>query len=552
MLLVSTALSIIAPLFLKSIIDEGILGKNMNILTRSSIFYFALYLVMFYINYKLAIIMEKLGQNIMIRIKSDTFNKILKKPYSFFQENTEGTLISRVENDGESIRQLFTSNTITLISDSLMLIGIIFIMLKINAKLFLYILIFIIPFLLLTVILYSKFARPLFKKFREAIAKLSSFVVEYFKGMEIVKIFNRLDIVKNKLKDLNHYYYKTGFTAEALNIYFYNSITMLQIIGIAIILWFGGKLVLIGAATFGTLVLFINYMRQFFQPILRLANQIGFIEKAKASSERIFELQKDMDNLEFKGERNPTFENIIEFKNVCFSYDKKKEVLKNINLTIKTGSKIAIVGRTGGGKTTLIKLLLKLISPDKGEILIDGINIGDINTEKWRKFIGYISQDIFLFPGTLLDNLKFFDNSVSQSKVLNMCKKIGIMDIIERTDKGLNSRVSEGGKNFSKGEQQLLNIVRASIFKPKIFILDEATSTIDAKYEKKIVDALKYIAKDTTMIAIAHRISTIKDSQTIFVIRNGEIVERGTHTELLAKGNIYKNYSDIMENNNEG
>ncbi|MCK5399019.1 ABC transporter ATP-binding protein, partial [bacterium] len=512
LLIITSGLSIIAPVFIKYIIDLGIMGRDVSILMNSTISYFLIYILSFYLSFRVSILMEGVGQDIMVRLKSDAFLSILKKKVDFFSDNPEGKLISRVENDGESVRQLFSANTIRLVADVLLLIGMLLVMFLINARLFLYLLVSVVPLLIVLVYVYSRLSRPRWLKFRKVVADLSSYVVEYFKGMELVKSFDRIGFIKKSLTALDGRYLKTGFHAEVLNIVFFNIITFIQILGFSVVLWFGGKMVASGAATMGTLVLFITYIRQFFEPIMSLSFQLSFIEKAKASSQRLFELNVEDNRHEYLGTKVKDFCSNIEFKSVDFSYDHEKSVLNNIDLTIEKGQRVALVGRTGGGKSTIIKLILKLIKPDEGKIFIDGVDLFEMDTVLWRKKVGYISQNIFLFPGKLIDNLRMFDEGISGDDIMQTVDLLGLNPLFAQFPDGLDTQVSEGGKNFSRGEQQLLNIVRAVTGNPELLIMDEATSTIDAKYERQIVEALRRISKDTTMISVAHRISTINDA----------------------------------------
>ena len=551
LLIVTSGLSIIAPVFIKYIIDFGIMGRDVSILMNSTISYFLIYILSFYLSFRVSILMEGVGQDIMVRLKSDAFLSILKKKVDFFSENPEGKLISRVENDGESVRQLFSANTIRLVADVLLLIGMLLVMFLINARLFLYLLVSVVPLLIVLVYVYSRLSRPRWLKFRKVVADLSSYVVEYFKGMELVKSFDRIGFIKKSLTALDDRYLKTGFHAEVLNIVFFNIITFIQILGFSVVLWFGGKMVASGAATMGTLVLFITYIRQFFEPIMSLSFQLSFIEKAKASSQRLFELNVEDNRHEYLGTKVKDFRSNIEFKSVDFSYDHEKPVLNNIDLTIEKGQRVALVGRTGGGKSTIIKLILKLIKPDEGKIFIDGVDLFEMDTVLWRKKVGYISQNIFLFPGKLIDNLRMFDEGISGDDIMQTVDLLGLNPLFAQFPDGLDTQVSEGGKNFSRGEQQLLNIVRAVTGNPELLIMDEATSTIDAKYERQIVEALRRISKDTTMISVAHRISTINDADKIFVLEEGGITHSGSHKELLGSSDIYRRYTSILEGNNE-
>ncbi len=551
LLIVTSGLSIIAPVFIKYIIDFGIMGRDVSILMNSTISYFLIYILSFYLSFRVSILMEGVGQDIMVRLKSDAFLSILKKKVDFFSDNPEGKLISRVENDGESVRQLFSANTIRLVADVLLLIGMLLVMFLINARLFLYLLVSVVPLLIVLVYVYSRLSRPRWLKFRKVVADLSSYVVEYFKGMELVKSFDRIGFIKKSLSALDGRYLKTGFHAEVLNIVFFNIITFIQILGFSVVLWFGGKMVASGAATMGTLVLFITYIRQFFEPIMSLSFQLSFIEKAKASSQRLFELNVEDNRHEYLGTKVRDFRSNIEFKSVDFSYDHEKSVLNNIDLTIEKGQRVALVGRTGGGKSTIIKLILKLIKPDEGKIFIDGVDLFEMDTVLWRKKVGYISQNIFLFPGKLIDNLRMFDEGISSDDIMQTVDLLGLNSLFEQFPDGLDTQVSEGGKNFSRGEQQLLNIVRAVTGNPELLIMDEATSTIDAKYERQIVEALRRISKDTTMISVAHRISTINDADKIFVLEEGGITHSGSHKELLRSSDIYRRYTSILEGNNE-
>ncbi|OGC40085.1 hypothetical protein A2Y85_01945 [candidate division WOR-3 bacterium RBG_13_43_14] len=478
------------------------------------------------------------GQMIMHLIRSRVFAKLQLLGLSFFDRNPVGRLVTRATNDVEAINEAFTQVFVRFFKDIFLLIGIIIIMLFINVRLAL--ISFTITPLLLFITFYFRIrARNIYRIVRTKLAKLNAVLQENLSGMRIIKIFRREKEKLRQFDAVNQEYLKANFNQVLLMSFFRPTIEIVSSFGIGLILYFGGIQVITGKISLGVLVAFIAYIEMFFRPIRELTESYTTLQSAMASSERIFLLLDEPVQVKSKEKaiHDITPKGNIIFKNVWFKYD-RDWVLKGVSLNVKAGERIAIVGPTGSGKTSIINLLSRLYEFQKGQILIDGIDIQDIDLSTLRRMIGVVPQDVFLFAGDIKSNIRL-GLPIDDLEVSEIASRINANAIIERFPKGYDENVAERGVTFSTGERQLLAFARALAFNPKILVLDEATANIDAETEKLIQDGLQKLTEGRTSIIIAHRLSTVKEADRILVVLHGEIVESGRHEELIKARGIY-------------
>lgn len=491
-------------------------------------------------NYLQIYLSQYTGQLFMHTIRSRVFKKLQSLHLAFFDRNPVGRLVTRATNDVEAINEAFTQVFARLTKDILLLIGIIAIMLAINLRLAL-ICFVVIPILVVVTFYFRLRARNIYRLVRTKLAKLNARLQENLSGIRVIRIFTK---EKDNLADfdnVNKEYLAANLKQVILMSFFRPLIEIISSLGIGLVLYYGGGSVITGKVSLGVLVAFISYVEMFFRPIRELTESYTLLQSAMASSERIFLLldekvditakEKAIDISKLRGK--------IEFKNVWFKYE-KDWVLKNISFRVCSGEHVAFVGPTGSGKTSIINLISRLYDIQKGSILIDGIDIKDIMLPALRSQIGVVPQDIFLFAGDIKSNIRL-NLPLSDERVEEIATYINADRIIRRFPNAYDEDVAERGVTFSTGERQLLSFARALAFDPRILVLDEATANIDAETEKLIQNGLDKLLKGRTAILIAHRLSTIKDVDRIYVIQGGEIVEVGSHQELIAKKGVYYN-----------
>ncbi|UCD20177.1 MAG: ABC transporter ATP-binding protein, partial [candidate division WOR-3 bacterium] len=390
----------------------------------------------------------------------------------------------------------------------------------------------------------EKHARSVYVNLRKTIAEINGFVVETVKSLNVVQVFQQQDNFVSKIHRMGQDKYRYDMKALSLWYRIWLFVELGEIIGIVLVLGFGGIWALAGMISIGTLYLFISYITRLFVPLRGLSDQINVIERAFAAAERVFKILSIKE--EFRvGEKHALreFEHAIEFKDLSFYYEDKNWVLKNLNFRIAKGERIALVGETGGGKTSIISLLLKYYSPQDGDILIDGTPLADIERHSLRSRIGFVPQDVILFPGSILENLRLFDSSIPDDQIFDAAKRAKIHERISILPDGYGTNIVEQGINLSFGERQLISYTRALVFDPEILILDEATSSVDPQSERLIQQGLKELLKGRTAIIIAHRLTTTRLADRVLVIHKGKLVEEGKHGDLLReKGHYYKMY----------
>ncbi|MDY0235137.1 MAG: ABC transporter ATP-binding protein [Gudongella sp.] len=504
------------------------------------IFAFSIF-INFLLSYIQIYILNYTSQKIIFNIREELFNHIQSLSIHYFDNNPIGRLVTRVTNDTETLNEMYTSVLVNLFKDFFLLGGIMIVMIKIDLQLAL-LSFSLIPVIILISIYFRKYIREIYRLSRLQLAKINSSLNENISGMQTIQLFNKESKFFKNFDMLNKEYLNIQRKEIKYFAIYRPSIEVLRSLGIALLIYFGGGKAISGIIEFGVLYLFINYLQRFFEPILDLTEKYNILQSAMASSERIFQII-DLDD-KIKNIDNPVvFKKIkgrIEFKNVWFAYTDKDWVLKDINFIIEPGQSIAIVGATGAGKTSIINLITRFYDIQKGEILIDGVNIKNIDKESLRRHVGVVLQDVFIFTGTIKDNIRLNSN-INDDSIIEISKYINCHEFITKLPNSYDEPVMERGSTLSSGQKQLLSFARTLVYNPDILILDEATSNIDTDTEQLIQDALFKLTKDRTSIAIAHRLSTIQHSDNIIVLKDGIIKELGNHQELLIKRGLYYN-----------
>ena len=480
------------------------------------------------------------GQKIIFKIREDVFRHIESRSVAYFDKNPVGRLVTRVTNDIENLNDMFTSVLVSSLSDIFIILGVIIIMLSQNVFLTLISLI-VLPIILVAALVFRKRVRIVYREGRAVLAKINSSLNENIMGMKTIQVFKKEDLIYERFDRDNSRYLQLNRAEVRANAMFGPTVEILRSLSIAALIYIGGGEVLRGQIPFGVLYMFTEYVGKLFKPILDLTEKYGILQSALSSSERIFTILDDNQMIENTDEpvSMANLQGKIEFKDVSFAYEGENYVLKDLNFTINPGEKVAFVGETGAGKSSIINLITRFYECQKGEILIDGVNIKDYDKFELRKNIGTVLQDVFLFSGTISDNIRLGDKTISDEEVKKAAEFVNASHFIERLPYKYEEVINESGATISNGERQLLSFARTLAKEPKILILDEATSNIDTETEVLIQDALKKIMEGRTSIAIAHRLSTIYHSDKIIVIHRGRLAEEGTHRELIQKDGIY-------------
>jgi len=395
--------------------------------------------------------------------------------------------------------------------------------------------------------LFKENVRVSFEDVRTQVAKLNTFVQEHIQGMQIVQIFNREQKELNNFKLINNEHRKAHIRSVFYYSVFFPVVEIVAAISTALIVWYGSKGVMNGGTSIGTMIAFIMYIGMFFRPIRQLADRFNTLQMGMVASERIFKLLDDTDNIEPTG--NTILEKVegeIEFNDVWFGYHPNEYVLKGINIKVGKGKTLALVGATGAGKSSIINLLSRFYEIEKGEILIDKKNLSDLEIRSVRKHISVVMQDVFLFSGSVMDNIRLYNKNISEEKIIETAKMLGAHHFIDKLPNGYLQDVHERGATLSVGQRQLISFVRAMVTDPSVLILDEATSSVDNETEMAIQEAIKKMMKGRTSIVIAHRLSTVQFADEIVVLEKGEIVERGSHAQLIQLNGYYKRLYDLQ------
>ena len=505
-----------------------------------SLWFLATITLGFIFNYIQVYILYYTGQKIIYNMRKELFTHLQKLSLSFFDKNPVGRLVTRVTNDIENLNEMYTGVLVNLFKDVFLLVGIIAVMLKMNYKLAL-VSFTVLPLILIAAAIFRLKAREAYRLVRVKLAKINATLSENISGMRIIQIFKKEDFKYREFEDINKEHWSASMKELFVFAVFRPSMDLIYSLALALLIWYGGANVLGGALTFGVLFAFINYIDSFFKPIMDLTEKFNILQSAMASSERVFLLLDEEEGIKnIEAPINPgKINGEIEFKNVWFAYKDENWVLRDVSFKIKPGETAAFVGATGAGKTSIISLISRLYDIQKGEILIDGKNIKDIDKYELRKQVGTVLQDVFLFTGDITGNIRLNSSQISEETVKEVAKYVNADRFIERLPLGYHEEVMERGATLSSGQRQLLAFARALAFDPSILVLDEATSNIDTETEILIQDAINKVIRNRTTIVIAHRLSTIQHADNIIVLHKGKVREIGNHQELLDNKGMY-------------
>lgn len=545
-MLVSVVYYIVSPLIVGRI-GELIKDKfELPQLFTLVAFYGVSLLVSLVCTYFQAIILQKTGQKIISGLRRDTFSHIESLSHAQLHKIPTGKLVTRVTNDTNAVSFLFTNILINLIKNVIMIVGVTVAMLLVNYELSLMVICFM-PFIFLFTLIFRKYSRRAYRRVKDCTTDMNTFLSENLSGMKIIHIFNREERKKNEFESRNKALGKAKWGEIFVFSIFRPVIYMLYISSVLALFYLAGRgylknTVFLGQTiSVGTLVTFYMYISTFFNPIQNLAEMFNWLQSALASAEKIFTVQDIVPEVvDLEGAIEA--ENIrgeIEFKNVWFAYEDENWVLKDVSFKIDAGKTVALVGATGSGKTTILSLLCRNYDIQKGEILLDGVNIKNYTVSSLRSCFGQMLQDVFLFSGTIRSNIVLRREDVTDDEINEACRYVNADVFINRLEKGLDDEVRERGNNFSTGERQLLSFARTILQRPKVMILDEATANIDTETERLIQDSLSKMMNIGTMLIVAHRLSTIKSADTIIVMSGGCKIEEGSHEELLKAGGRY-------------
>lgn len=526
-------------------------GRYAGLMTIVGAFFVSL-LLAFVTSYFQIYVMAYVGQRVMFDLRMEIFRHLQKKEVAYFDRNPVGRLMTRLTSDVEVLNETFTSGVVAIFHDLFTLVGIMVLLCVLNLQLAI-VTFTALPFLFVATMIFRARVRQSYRAIRKRVAAINAFLQENITGMNVVQIFNREKAQYEQFDRRNRSLYDGHIETVVAHSVFYPTIELFSAVAIALILWYGGGGVLKGMITFGALVAFLQYAQRFYQPIMDLSEKYDILQSAMASSERIFGLLDSGPRIDDPAtpKRIPADPAPVVFDNVSFAYDRGDEVLHNVSFTVGAGEKVAIVGYTGSGKTTIISLLSRFYDVERGRILIDGTDIREYAQRDLHRYIATVLQDVFLFSGDIAHNIHLGDRNISDEKMREISRYINADKFINKLPSQYEEKVGERGRTLSVGERQLLSFARALVYEPRILVLDEATSSVDTDTEYLVQDALKKFMSGRTSIVIAHRLSTIRFVDRIIVLHKGRIVEEGTHRELLARGGHYSKLYELQYKDQE-
>lgn len=542
-----TAFDLYRPMLVGDAIDTFGANGDYDVIIATAIKYAVVLALSFAFNVAQTWILQKTGQNIILQMRKDLYRHIQSLGSRYFDITPVGKLVTRVTNDVEALNEMYSGILVQLFRNIVKIVGLAGVMLVLDVRLAA-ISFVLMPLVIGLTVLCQKIARNIYRLYRTRLTDINTFLSEHLSGMKIIQIFGRQERKFEEFHDKNTKLYKAFYREMLMYAVFRPLIYILSILSLMIVLWFGSKNVFDEIISVGTLYIFSNYIRSFFDPIQELAEQFSTLQSSIASAEKIFTV---MDEDEFIPEvENPKqpdkITGKIEFDHVWFAYDGENYVLKDVSFVINPGEKVAFVGATGAGKSSILNLIGRYYDIQKGHIYIDGIDIRQLSKKQLRSAIGQMQQDVFIFEGDVAYNIRLNDDDITDAQVRAAAEYVNASHFIEKLPQGYHEPVTERGATFSAGERQLLSFARTLAHNPSILVMDEATANIDTETEILIQEALEKLMDGRTTIMVAHRLSTIQHADCIMVMHKGRICERGTHRELLEQDGIYRKLYELQ------
>lgn len=544
--IVLAVISPVRPWLIQVTVDKYIRGGWMNAVILITVIQIGLLLVETALRFTFSFLTSWLGQTVVKDLRITVFKKVIHLNLSQFDKTPIGTLTTRTINDIEAVNDIFSEGLISIIADLLSIVAILVVMFYTDWKLTL-ICMSVLPVLLMVTWWFKESVNVSFQKVRNAVARLNAFAQEHITGMAIVQAFAAEDREFAKFKKINREHRNANIRAIFAYSVFFPFVEIIMAVSMGLMIWWSARDAMQGEATLGIMIAFILYLNLLFRPIRMIADKFNVLQMGMVASERIFKVLDNPDYLVNKGSYSPAvIRGKVEFRSVWFAYNHNEYVLKDVSFTIQPGETVAIVGHTGSGKTSIISLINRLYDIQKGEIFIDDVSISEYDPSSVRSKTGVVLQDVFLFSGSITDNVTLRNEAISREEVVKAAKLIGMHDFIMQLPQGYDYNVMERGSTLSLGQRQLLSFIRALLYNPSILILDEATSSVDTESEQLIQHAIDTLIEGRTSIVIAHRLSTIRKADKIIVLDKGEIKECGTHAELLELNGFYATLHDMQ------
>ncbi len=542
LLLLQSGLALVGPRLTEQALDVAIPKADVGLLGLLAGLYVATLLLELVTEYGGLLLTTFVGQRVMYDLRMEIFGHLQRLRVAYFDRTPVGRLMTRVTSDVETLNELFSSGVVTIFGDVFTLVAIMAMMLVIDVKLAL-VTFSVIPLVWLTAAIFRRSVRDAFRDIRYRLARINAYLQERLSGMRVVQLFGREEASAERFAELNREHLAAHLRSITIYAIFFPVVEVLTAVAMALLLWYGGLRVLDDTLTVGILAAFIQYTRRFFQPLQDLSEKFNLLQSAMASSERVVALLDEPVSVPEPARPRPLprpLRGEVRFEGVWFRYSPEGPwVLRDVSFVASPGRTVALVGHTGAGKTTVVSLLLRFYDPDRGRITIDGVDIRELATADLRSAIGFVQQDLFLFTGDILHNLTL-GAPITADAARRAAERVGADRFLERLPSGYGHRLGERGRNLSVGERQLLSFARALALDPRILVLDEATSSVDAEAEAQIQMAIAELMAGRTSLVVAHRLSTILHADEILVMHHGEIRERGTHRELLAAGGLYE------------
>lgn len=542
-----TGLELYRPILLGNAVDLFVEGAKFSQIRTTAIIYLGVLLASFVCNFLQTWILQLTGQNIIYNIRQEVFEHIHNLSLRFFDITPVGRIVTRVTNDVEALNEMYANILVKLIKNVVKIIGLIVVMLSLNVRIALFAFL-LLPFIIGLTIVFKRISRATYRMARTKITAINTYLSEHISGMKLIQIFAREKEKNAEFQQRNTDLFQANYREMMVFAIFRPSIYMLSVIALLIIILVGSDSVLKGAITVGTLYKFIQYIGSFFEPIQELAEQFGTLQSAMASAEKIFTILDEepaIINPE-SPKRVPQVKGKIEFEHVWFAYQGEDWILRDVSFVIEPGQRVAFVGATGAGKSSILNLIGRYYDIQKGRILVDGVDIREMDTNQLRSAIGQVQQDVFIFTGDIKSNIRLRNEAITEEEVRAAAQYVNADSFIEQLEGTYEAAVTERGATLSAGQRQLLSFARTLAYDPAILVMDEATANIDTETEKLIEEALNKLMTGRTTIMVAHRLSTIQHSDNIIVLHKGKIRESGTHQELLNRDGIYRKLYEIQ------